>query len=336
MRKKPVITVFMAVYNGNRYLEQAINSVLSQTFSDFEFLIINDGSTDNSWEIISRYKDPRIRLLNNEENRGLIFTRNRGVQEALGEYFAILDCDDIAVSNRLEIQNSFFIKNPDLALCSGRALNIDSQGRTISESPVINGDRNVGLIFGNFLINSAVMIKTDIIKVVGSYNANDPAEDYDLAMRISQSYPIEMMDDILVKYRIHENNISLSNIGRLQKVEKNILRDFHSRFKIHSNERIVDLHHSFLTGKMDDFELFEYKSFLEGFFNNAKVLERYNHHALRKLLFNKWVQVLVLKGGRNSFLLLFKSHLYHYSVLSFKHLRRVFKKTVREFVSSML
>jgi glycosyltransferase involved in cell wall biosynthesis len=336
MRNKPVITVFMAVYNGSRYLKQAIDSVLSQTFSDFELLIINDGSTDNSAEIIDGYSDSRIRVLHNDGNKGLVFTRSRGVLEASGEYFAILDCDDIAVSNRLEMQYDFFCKNPDVALCSGRALLIDENNNSLKESPIITGDKNVSLLFGNFLINSAVMIKTDVIKSVGSYRANAPAEDYDLGLRISENYQIATIDNILVKYRIHENNISLSNLDGLQQVEKNILSDFHSRLKIESNKKRVELHHSLISGKMNDFSIVEYNDFLVDLIKNVNLTNKYNTYELRKALFNKWVEVLLANGGKKIFLQMFRSQLYSHSVVSFKHVRRIFKKSVREFVSSIL
>ena len=99
---KPEVTVFMAVYNGEKFINQAIESVLQQTFKDFELLIIDDGSTDNSQSIINSYTDKRIRVLKNEGNKGLAYTRNRGINEATGKYFATLDCDDVAYKNRLE------------------------------------------------------------------------------------------------------------------------------------------------------------------------------------------------------------------------------------------
>src|SRR5215472_9201923 len=97
----------MPVYNGEKHLREAIDSILSQTFRDFEFLIINDGSTDGSVEIIASYRDPRILLVHNEKNLGLIATLNRGMDLARGEYITRMDCDDISLPRRLEKQVAF-------------------------------------------------------------------------------------------------------------------------------------------------------------------------------------------------------------------------------------
>jgi glycosyltransferase involved in cell wall biosynthesis len=113
----PKITVFMAAYNSENYISDSIKSILDQSFSDFELLIINDGSTDLTVDIIEKFNDPRIRLVHNDKNRGLTYTRNVALTEALGEYIAILDSDDIAVKNRLELQYNFFQQHPEYALC---------------------------------------------------------------------------------------------------------------------------------------------------------------------------------------------------------------------------
>lgn len=332
MIKRAPITVFMAVYNGSRYLKQAIDSILSQTFSDFELLIINDGSTDDSADIIHSYLDPRIRFLQNDRNKGLVFTRNRGVLEAKGEFFAILDCDDIAFPNRLEIQYKFFCQNPDVALCSGRALYLDVNDRPIGESPRFTGDKNLLLLFGNILVNSAVMIRTKLIKSVGSYNANAPAEDYDLAVRIAEIHAIATINDIIVKYRIHDNNTSKSSEERLIQVEKNILRDIHSKLGFGSDERRVQLHHSFLSGKMQEFELEEYKSFLSDLAESEHVRTRCDLYQIQRVLFQKWFEVIIAKGGKKTLLLLFTSPFYNNSIFSFKYFRRALKKSVKELV----
>src|SRR4030067_2802339 len=106
----PKVTVLMSVYNGEKYLEKAINSILNQTFTDFEFLIVNDGSTDGSVKIIESYNDHRIRLVHNEANIGLINSLNKGLDLAQGEYVARMDCDDISLTERLPKKVSFLEK----------------------------------------------------------------------------------------------------------------------------------------------------------------------------------------------------------------------------------
>ena len=110
------ITVFIALYNAQKYIEQTINSVLNQTFTNFEILIINDASTDDSIKIVEKFKDNRIRLLHNKTNKGICLTRQRGIEEAKGKYIAIIDSDDLAMPSRLEKQFLFLEKNPEIAL----------------------------------------------------------------------------------------------------------------------------------------------------------------------------------------------------------------------------
>jgi glycosyltransferase involved in cell wall biosynthesis len=105
------ISILMPVYNGEKYLREAIDSILNQTFTDFEFLIVDDGSTDNSVEIINSYQNSRINLVKNDKNEGLVYTLNRGLSLAKGEYIARMDCDDISLPERLKKQIDFLDSN---------------------------------------------------------------------------------------------------------------------------------------------------------------------------------------------------------------------------------
>src|SRR5690606_29827801 len=111
----------MPVYNGEKYIKEAIRNILCQTFSNFELVIIDDGSTDSSIEIIQSIKDRRIRFLKNEKNQGIAYTRNVGLKEAKGEFLAWMDCDDLVEPNRLEIQINYLKNNPEIGIC-GTAL----------------------------------------------------------------------------------------------------------------------------------------------------------------------------------------------------------------------
>lgn len=124
----PKITVFMAAYNQADFIQQSINSVLTQSFSDFELIIVNDGSIDNTTTIVESFNDNRIRLVHNDGNKGLIYTRNRLLTLAQGEYIAILDGDDIAYQDRLKLQYNFLLANPEVVLCGGHAAIINEHG----------------------------------------------------------------------------------------------------------------------------------------------------------------------------------------------------------------
>ena len=114
----PKVTLLMSVFNGQSYLKEAIESILNQTFEDFEFLIINDASKDNSLRIIQSFDDSRIKLVHNSDNIGLTKSLNKGIDLAKGEFIARMDCDDISLPERLSMQVSFMDKNPDIGILS--------------------------------------------------------------------------------------------------------------------------------------------------------------------------------------------------------------------------
>ena len=114
----PKVTLLMSVFNGQSYLKEAIESILNQTFEDFEFLIINDASKDNSLRIIQSFDDSRIKLVHNSDNIGLTKSLNKGIDLAKGEFIARMDCDDISLPERLSMQVSFIDKNPDIGILS--------------------------------------------------------------------------------------------------------------------------------------------------------------------------------------------------------------------------
>jgi glycosyltransferase involved in cell wall biosynthesis len=179
LSKNPKVTVLMPVYNGEKYLREAIESILNQTFIDFEFLIINDGSTDRSVEIIESYSDPRIRLVHNERNMKLIATLNKGLELARGEYIARMDCDDISLPERLAKQVAFMDANPEVGVLGTAFQTIDSYGKSLN-SPILGG------------------YTPEAIHV----------EDYDLWRRLSGVTQFSNLQDVLIYLRKHDANVT--------------------------------------------------------------------------------------------------------------------------------
>lgn len=204
------ITVFIAVFNAEKYIKETIESVLNQTYKNFELLIIDDGSTDGSLEVISKYNDPRIRFLCNSTNKGICYTRQRGLEEASGKYIAILDADDIMIPNRLELQYSFLEENLNYALCGSNAYFIDNNSKPVSHSYTTEKNKNlikINLLLANQFINSSIMFRTETIKMIGGY-IKKTCEDYDLFVRVAEKYETTNLDEKLVKYRIHNESDS--------------------------------------------------------------------------------------------------------------------------------
>ncbi|BAY87273.1 glycosyl transferase family protein [Calothrix parasitica NIES-267] len=212
----PKISVLMSAYNGSIYLRESIESILNQTFTDFEFIIINDCSTDNSWEIITEYaeQDQRIKLVNNQENIGLTKSLNKGLNLARGEYIARQDADDVSLPQRFEKEVLVLNNNPEVALVSCDIEIIDSQGNPIDKLQRACEPDLVEwyLIFCNRLAgHSQVMFRRELVVNLGGYcESYRYSQDYELWCRIVKLGKILILPEILLQQRRHEGSISKS------------------------------------------------------------------------------------------------------------------------------
>jgi glycosyltransferase involved in cell wall biosynthesis len=206
----------MTVYKGLPYLKEAIDSVLSQTFRDFEFLIINDASPDGSAALIESYTDPRIRLLHNEKNLGQTNSMNRGLREARGRLIARLDHDDVCLPDRLAKQAAVFERDPDLVVLGSWGHRIDGDSRRIGIYRERSAD--YGIYLANLLLtrcpilHSSVMFRRDVVLANGGYDASfNAAEDYELWSRLaSRALRGFVLQEPLVMVRSHSAQQSAS------------------------------------------------------------------------------------------------------------------------------
>lgn len=210
------ITVLMSVYNDASYLQEAVESILDQTFTNFEFLIFDDASTDGSNEILQQYaaRDNRIKLITNQTNRGLGFNLAQGIEIARSPWIARMDADDIALPNRLELQLNYVKANPDVSILGGCAIDVDSNGQFISERKVPTNYQQIRkLIWTNPFIHGTVLLnKADILKV-GSYsNKLAKRQDYDLWFRCAKAgLKFANLTQPLIKYRFTDNTLQRNN-----------------------------------------------------------------------------------------------------------------------------
>jgi glycosyltransferase involved in cell wall biosynthesis len=230
--QKSRITVLMPVYNGEKYLREAIDSILNQTFTDFEFLIVDDGSTDNSVEIINSYQNSRINLVKNDKNEGLVYTLNRGLSLAKGEYIARMDCDDISLPERLKKQIDFLDSNSEIAVVGTwiKVINEKEEPQTTWQYPLKPLEIQWNLYFYCPLAHPSVMFRKRIILSNGSYSPEmTHAEDYELWWRLSKKYLLANLPDILLIYRQHQSSITnehhQSHIQKASKINQIIIED---------------------------------------------------------------------------------------------------------------
>ena len=214
MKKEPLVTVLMSVYNGEKFLCEAIESILNQSFEDFEFLIINDGSIDASREIILRYDDPRINLVDNYKNLGLIRSLNKGISLAKGKYIARMDADDISMPGRLEKQVEFMDANEQVAVCGARGILINENGQKVGDiapNAYTSEEIDARILIMNQFIHPAVMLRKKCILDIGGYNKKaNYAEDYRMWVDLLiNNHKLYNLKSVLIKYRIHEESVSV-------------------------------------------------------------------------------------------------------------------------------
>ncbi|MCU0523245.1 MAG: glycosyltransferase [Elainella sp. Prado103] len=211
------VSVLLPVYNAERYLPEAIESILHQTFTDFELLILDDGSTDRSPRILHRYaaKETRMRV-RTRENRGLIATLNEMLEWSQGEFLARMDADDIATPDRLQKQVEFLQRQPAVVCVGGAFDLIDPQGRTVQSIPMPQTDEEIQrmLLIGRTIINHpCALIRRSALRQIGGY---DPAmrtvEDLDMLLRLGEIGKLANLPDVILKYRFHPQSVSAQNI----------------------------------------------------------------------------------------------------------------------------
>lgn len=212
----PRVSVVMPVYNGARFLAEAIESVCRSTFRDFELLVLDDLSSDNSAEIADRLaaNDSRIRVLRMSERHGVSRIRNVGVKESKGEYIANLDADDVMFPNRLSLQVAYLDSHPDCVALGARALVVDADGRPQSLAVRVFTHRDIddwhmsGL--GGGLGNPMAMFRKSAVEAIGGYTVSDDTagEDYDLWLRLAEYGQLANLSDVLICYRVHDKNLS--------------------------------------------------------------------------------------------------------------------------------
>lgn len=213
--RKPAISVLMGVYNGERFLGEAVESILNQTFADFEFIICNDCSTDASAEMLKAYAaaDSRIVLLENERNMGLAATLNRCLTVARGAFVARMDCDDRSLPERFAFQQQFLTQHPEIDVLGTAAEYIDDNGQVYGCAirDAVRVFTMTDVVRGSCVMHPTVMMRTDALQRVGGYTVNKlttRAEDYDLWCKIGSSGgQIAALSHILFQYREDQSNV---------------------------------------------------------------------------------------------------------------------------------
>ncbi|MGC2814156.1 MAG: glycosyltransferase [Candidatus Acidiferrum sp.] len=209
----PLVSVLMSVFNGEKYLAVAIDSILGQTFSDFEFIVIDDGSTDSTARILSDYavRDSRLRVVQ-QQNKGRTASLNIGLGLCKGTYIARMDADDFALASRFGDQVSFMERNQDVVLVGGAIELMGSRGQTLRAviPPLDDSEIRASLLRQNPICHPAVLLRKEVVLAVGGYRgAFQESEDYDLWLRMSERGRLANLGQVVLKYRVHGGQVSV-------------------------------------------------------------------------------------------------------------------------------
>lgn len=244
MNQKIKVSILLPVYNGEKYLENSINSILNQTFKDFEFLIIDDGSTDNSVELIKKFNDHRIVFVKNNKNIGLIKTLNKGLDLAQGEYVARMDQDDISLQKRLSMQVAFMDKNSDCGVCGSWIKTFGDVKSQIIKYETDPDAIRAQLLFLNPLAHPTTILRKEVFNKFNlrydDFYKN--AEDYELWTRVINFSKICNIPEVLLNYRVSQGQITQKYQDAQNKMVMLIRKKTLSALKTNFNDNDVFIH----------------------------------------------------------------------------------------------
>lgn len=252
----PKISVVMPVFNRSEYLAEAIDSVLHQTFTNFELIIVNDFSTDNSRAIVERYSkvDGRIRVIQNEKNMGIATSRNIGTSAAKGEFIAIMDSDDIAYPSRLEKQYDYLFKNTDVGFCGTWIEFFGETNKKVWKTPLSSDEIHCGMVFTMCVANPTVMFRRSLIE--DNQLMLDPkfkiASDYEFWARALEYTKAGNIGEILLRYRVHPQQVSNEARNELANTRLDVQSRFLHKIGVSFTEEELYLHNLLCTYDQTD------------------------------------------------------------------------------------
>jgi glycosyltransferase involved in cell wall biosynthesis len=307
------VSVLMPVYNASAYVKEAIESILTQSYKDFEFLIINDGSNDASEELILSFKDPRIRYVKNEKNLGLIHTLNKGIDLCKGDYILRMDADDISLPDRIKKQVEFMDQHPEVGVCGSDYIQF-GKGREIFHQSHHAHELILGwTLFNSSVVHPALIMRSSLLKTENPYFNTEykHAEDYELWSRLIFRCKFADVPETLLKYRLHSSQVSrvfkAEQIESGNKVRRKLLERLgikftEQEFKVHcligSSQKITDMK-----------DLITLKNWFDDLLQQNKTLKFLPEDILRNILARQWYDACgITTLGPKAYIYYFKSH----------------------------
>ena len=292
----PRVTAFIPVHNRAHLVGRAIESLLSQSFRDFEILLIDDGSTDDSVAVIRSFGDPRIRLLQNDTNIGISRTRQRGIEEARGTYLAVLDSDDEAAPRRLERQVAFLDAHDEIATVGGWAREFDEAGRPKSGMkvlPLVPDELKARLLFRTCHHHSSTMSRLSVLREFGYDPHFAVSSDYDLFSRIATRHQLANLPRVFLHRRVHGGRVTRERAAEVRRMNMTVAARQLQALGLPADEATVSRHISLARLKKEgispdrDF-LDQASHWLERIAEANRERRIYNQRALNAILAQFW------------------------------------------------
>lgn len=283
----PKVSVVMPAYNAENYIAQAIDSILAQSFRDFEFLILNDCSTDGTEALICAYNDPRIVYLKNDKNMGVAATLNKGLAAAKGEYIARMDADDISLPERFEKQVAYLDAHPDVTVLGTHVECFSSQG----SGPLVQyrgspAQMRIDLLFSSALAHPSVMLRRQPILELGGYDSSyEGMEDYELWCRVAEISDLAVLPQVLLRYRLHPAQVTQQPSERKRLAARKLKSRLLAQLELATEGPIAEAYYGYQTKekKSPDQALAEIR-FFEALLEANRKKGLYDHALLKKLM----------------------------------------------------
>ena len=298
MNSSPMISVVMPTYNGEKFIHEAIDSIINQTYSDFEFIIVDDGSTDDTPNIIKRYTDNRIVYVKKEKNSGISDSLNLGISKAKGKYIARMDDDDVSFPERFEKQLEILEQNKDIIFCGSTVTDIDSK---VLPTPEQHKDILMQLLFSNPIFHPTAIIRRDVLAKYKYDLDAVPSEDYNLWSRLIFEGKFHQLQQPLLYCRIHQTSTTARR--RNEQLNRNILitKNLYNKLGLISeNEHDINLkvftaYDYSVTGRrlrkiIDWVEDLKQKNRTQGFFPSEE-FDKSIHERLKKYILSYFINV---------------------------------------------
>ena len=284
------VTVLMPNYNNEAFLREAIDSILNQTFGDFIFLIVDDGSTDRSIEIINSYTDPRIRLAVKEKNSGIVDALNKGIDLVETNYFVRMDGAGLSAPDRIRLLYDFMEAHPEVGVC-GSHLRLFGDHNEVWRMELDPERIKSKLVYTNSASHAPSIFRTEVLKKNKIYYTNNHPymEDYDLFFRLKNLTQFAHLDHVLYDYRVLQHNSTVKNRHTILQRKRNMYVQVLGELGIEPSERNIDLHvQLFLVDIPLTYPICDYREWVHTLLRHNAERKRYPQEAFRSFMDKTW------------------------------------------------